>query len=148
MKLFKRVQSILSASINEMLDKAEDPQAMVNQMIRDMEQALADMREHTIAVVATAKATQRRLERVKAESEDLQQQIETAVKAQRDDVARLAGELFGCGGHAVSVCLQVVGGSPLHLHVDVLKGRRALYHNRPDGAGRATRRRHGHRELG
>ena len=37
MSIFKRVRDITVASINEILDKVEDPVAMLNQYLRDME---------------------------------------------------------------------------------------------------------------
>ena len=90
MKLFKRVTGMLSASVNEMLDKAEDPQAMVNQMIREMEQAYAEMQQHTIAVLAAAKATERKLVRTREEEKSLEQHIETAVRNDEDETAKQA----------------------------------------------------------
>ena len=47
MKIFKRVQSLLSASINDLLDKAENPKAITNQIIRDLEEATRELRRNT-----------------------------------------------------------------------------------------------------
>ena len=90
MKLFKRATSMLSACVNEMLDKAEDPQAMVNQMIREMEQAYNEMQQHTIAVVATAKSTERKLVRTRNEEASVEKYVETAVRNNEDDTAKQA----------------------------------------------------------
>jgi phage shock protein A len=93
----------MTASINEMLDKAEDPQAMVNQMVREMEEALVDMREHTIAVVATAKSTAKKLERACTESESLASYVETAIRADDEDAARQALRRKGVLEHTTKV---------------------------------------------
>ena len=38
MKIFKRVTELVKANINHLLDQAEDPEVMVKQIIRDMEE--------------------------------------------------------------------------------------------------------------
>jgi len=106
MKLFKRARTILTASINDMLDKSEDPQAMVNQMVREMEEALVDMREHTIAVVATSKSTGRKLERALTENNALADYVETALRADDEDVARQALRRKGVLEHTIKVLRQ------------------------------------------
>lgn len=38
--VFDRISNIIRSNINDMLDSAEDPEAMLNQIIRDMNDAL------------------------------------------------------------------------------------------------------------
>ena len=40
MSIFARVSDIFKANVNEMLDRMEDPEKMVKQMIIEMEEAL------------------------------------------------------------------------------------------------------------
>jgi len=55
MSFLNRIQEILAANINDLLDKVENPEASINQMIRNMEKGIADMRKHTAAMIASRK---------------------------------------------------------------------------------------------
>ena len=59
MGIFTRVRDILNSNINSALDKAEDPEKLVRQMIREMEEAV----NKATASVGTAVANHKRLER-------------------------------------------------------------------------------------
>ena len=45
MAIFKRISDILKSNINDLLDKAEDPEKMVKQLIIEMEEQLDDVAE-------------------------------------------------------------------------------------------------------
>ena len=45
MGILDRFTSIVKANINELLDKAEDPEKMVDQYLREMTESLAEVRE-------------------------------------------------------------------------------------------------------
>lgn len=47
MGILDRFTSIVKANINELLDKAEDPEKMVDQYLREMTESLAEVREAT-----------------------------------------------------------------------------------------------------
>ena len=89
---FARMTDILKANINELLDRAEDPQKMIRQMVREMEEAV----NKATASVGTAVANQKRLERQHGEkltlAQDWQRRAERAVEAGDDDLARRALE--------------------------------------------------------
>jgi len=57
MGVFSRIKSMTAASINEMLDKMEDPIVMLNQYIRDMEEEIAKAE----VTVARQMASERKL---------------------------------------------------------------------------------------
>ncbi len=59
MGIFTRVRDILSSNINSALDKAEHPEKLVKQMIREMEDTLVEIK----AACAGAMASQRKAER-------------------------------------------------------------------------------------
>ena len=90
--MFSRMADILKSNINELLDRAEDPEKLIRQMIREMEEAV----NKATASVGTAVANQKRLERQyhekQAQSEDWQRKAERAVEAGEDDLARRALE--------------------------------------------------------
>ena len=56
---FARMADILKSNINELLDRAEDPEKMIRQMVREMEEAV----NKATASVGTAVANNKRLER-------------------------------------------------------------------------------------
>ena len=53
--ILKRFTDIMSANINALLDKAEDPAKMVDQYIRDIESDLGNVKAETAAVMAAEK---------------------------------------------------------------------------------------------
>ena len=57
--VFTRINDILKSNLNEMLDRAEEPDKMIRQMSRDMEEAV----NKATASVGTALANHKRLER-------------------------------------------------------------------------------------
>ncbi len=87
-----RIRDILKSNINEMLDRAEDPEKMIRQMVRDMEEAV----NKATASVGTAVANNKRLERQhndrRKQAEDWQRKAERAVEAGDDGLARRALE--------------------------------------------------------
>ena len=87
-----RISDILKSNINEMLDRAEEPDKMIRQMVRDMEEGVSK----ATASVGTAVANHKRLERQvndkRAQVDQWQRKAERAVEAGRDDLARRALE--------------------------------------------------------
>jgi len=90
MSIVDRISTILKANINDLLDRAEDPTKMVEQLIRDMEAAYKDAEEQ----VTEAMALEKKLEREYLAAEGLVEQAHTqaakAVQVGRDDLARNA----------------------------------------------------------
>ncbi len=90
--MFARMTDILRSNINEALDRAEDPEKLIRQMIREMEEAV----NKATASVGTAVANQKRLERQYDERVtqvgDWQRKAERGVEAGEDELARRALE--------------------------------------------------------
>jgi phage shock protein A len=59
MSLWQRIKRIFSSNINALMDSAEDPEKMLDQVIRDMNEQLKNTKKH----VASAIASQKKLER-------------------------------------------------------------------------------------
>ena len=51
--ILKRFGDIMSANINALLDKAEDPEKMIDKYIRDIEEDMRNVKAETAAVMAT-----------------------------------------------------------------------------------------------
>ncbi len=78
MALFKRLRDITMASVNDLLDKAEDPVKMVNQFIRDMDE---DIGEAEVAVAKQIAIEKRFLEQRDEAASLVQKRAEQAEKA-------------------------------------------------------------------
>jgi phage shock protein A len=92
MALLERVSTLLRANINDLLNKAEDPEKLARQLVLDMENQLMQVKTQ----VAIAIADQHLLLKKKTEQETLRAQwlrkAELAVGKQQDDLARAALE--------------------------------------------------------
>ena len=90
MALLERVSTLLRANLNDLIDRAEDPQKMLRQLILDMENQLLQVKTQ----VAIALADQHLLEKKQAEHEDSsgnwKRKAAIAVTRQQDDLARAA----------------------------------------------------------
>ena len=69
MGILDRFTSIVKANINELLDKAEDPEKMVDQYLREMTESLAEVREATAGVMAEEKRCKKLLDENREETE-------------------------------------------------------------------------------
>ncbi len=87
MGIFSRLADIMKANINDILDKAEDPEKMIKQMVIEMEEAV----NKATTAVGSAIANQKRLERQysenKKQADEWQNKAIQAVNAGRDDLA-------------------------------------------------------------
>ncbi len=82
MAIFKRIADILRANINDLIDKAEDPEKMVKQIILDMQREL----QNATQALGKAMASERMA----------QKQYDTALKASQDWEAKAKAAL-ACG---------------------------------------------------
>lgn len=86
--VLKRFKDIMAANINALLDKAEDPEKMIDQYLRDMESDLGKVKAETAAVMAEATRAKRALDECDAEIAKMQQYAEKALTAGNEDDAR------------------------------------------------------------
>ena len=86
--IISRFKDIMSANINALLDKAEDPEKMINQYLRNLESDLGKVKAETAAVMASEAKAKRELEECIAEAEKFQKYAEKAVLAGNDGDAR------------------------------------------------------------
>ena len=92
MTLLDRVSTLLRANLNDLVEKAEDPERMLKQVVLDMENQLLQVKTQ----VAIAIADQHLLEKKKVEHEqqaaEWRRKAELAVQKGQDDLARAALE--------------------------------------------------------
>jgi phage shock protein A len=88
MALLERVSTLVRANINDLIDKAEDPEKMIKQVILDMQNQLLQVKTQ----VAIAIADQHLLEKKQKENEEKtaewMRKAELAVSKKEDDLAR------------------------------------------------------------
>lgn len=89
MGVIQRFKDIMSANINAMLDKAEDPEKMIDQYMRNLQDDLGKVKAETAAVMAEETRAKRELNECNQEIEKLQKYAEKAVMAGNDNDARL-----------------------------------------------------------
>ncbi|MVO98945.1 MULTISPECIES: PspA/IM30 family protein [Paenibacillus] len=92
MGIFKRLRDLTMASMNDLLDKAEDPVKMLNQFLRDMEQ---DIQEAEVAVakqIAIEKKFKQQYEEAEEMVEKRTEQAMKALEQGNEDLARRALE--------------------------------------------------------
>jgi phage shock protein A len=90
MGLFKRISDIITANLNEMTDGLEDPEKMLKQAVREMEQSITDATQETAKVLANEKLLVRELDSNRQQSLDWQSKAEQAIDAGDDGMARKA----------------------------------------------------------
>lgn len=88
--IFDRMSTIIRANINDLLDRAEDPEKMLNQILRDMETAMGDARIQVRDMLAQQKMLEADVKRVSDLRDEWQRKAELAVGQGRDDLAREA----------------------------------------------------------
>jgi phage shock protein A len=88
--IFDRLSRLIRANVNDMIDSAEDPEKMLNQILRDMESAIPQARVQVQEMIAQEKlveADQKEAQRLAIEWGNKAQR---AVAAGKDDLAREA----------------------------------------------------------
>jgi phage shock protein A len=88
MGLFKRVGDIISANLNEMVDRFEDPEKMLRQAIAEMEAAVANALVGAARVIANERLLAKQLDEDRRHVDRCQRRAEEAVLAGNDEVAR------------------------------------------------------------
>ena len=94
MAVLERVATLVRANLNDLIDRAEDPEKMIKQVILDMENQLLQVKTQ----VAISMADQHLLQKKQKEQEDKaaewMRKAELAVDKEKDDLARVALERY------------------------------------------------------
>ena len=88
MSILKRFSDIMSANINALLDKAEDPVKMVDQIMRNLNDDLMEVKSETAAIMAEESRSKRELDECTQQVNKMVEYAKRAVAAGSDDDAR------------------------------------------------------------
>ena len=88
MSILKRFTDIMSANINSLLDKCEDPAKMVDQILRNLNDDLGKVKAETASIMAEETRAKRELAECNQEINKLVEYAKRAVKSGNDDDAR------------------------------------------------------------
>ena len=88
MGILQRFGDIMSANINALLDKCEDPAKMVDQCLRDLEKDLGKVKAETASVMAEETRAKRELDEVNAEMKKYEDYAKKALLAGNEGDAK------------------------------------------------------------
>jgi phage shock protein A len=90
MKIFSRLADLLKANINDLIDRAEDPEKMVKQIIIDMEEQLQRAVQGLGTVMASERQMEKQLNKSREESEMWEKRAKDALEAGDEELAKKA----------------------------------------------------------
>ena len=90
MGIFDRLKTVISSNINDLINKAENPEKMLNQLIVDMNQQMLESKKSVAMAIADEKKLERELVEQKRVAGEWERKAIIAVKANRDDLAKEA----------------------------------------------------------
>lgn len=90
MSLLERVTTLVRANLNDVLDRAEDPEKMIKQILLDMQNQLIQVKTQVAASIADEQKLYQRYLQNQEESDKWQRKAELAVNKGEDDLAKEA----------------------------------------------------------
>lgn len=89
MAILNRFKDIISANINSIIDRMEDPEKMIDQYLRDMLEDLAEVKESTASVMAEETRSKRKVDENEAEVKKFEELAKKALEANNEADARI-----------------------------------------------------------
>jgi len=94
MGLLERVGTLIRANLNDVIDRAEDPEKMIKQVILDMENQYLQVKTQVAVSIADQHMLEKRLKENEDAGKDWMRKAELAVDKGEDDLARSALDRF------------------------------------------------------
>ena len=92
MALLDRVSTLIRANLNDLMDKAEDPEKMIKQVILDMENQLIQVKTQVAVALADQHMLEKKRKEIETKAAEWMQKAELAISKEKDDLARAALE--------------------------------------------------------
>lgn len=90
MGILDRLSRLVRANVNDMIDEAEDPEKMIDQILRDMQGSMTTARAQVASMIAQEKELEADLAETRQLSGEWAAKAQRAVGAGKDDLAREA----------------------------------------------------------
>src|SRR5262245_22483285 len=90
MGILKRLSDLLVANVHALLDRAEDPELMLGQVVRELDEGLTAARAYAATTLAVEKRIGRDLEQSRSTAARWEVRAREAVRVGREDLARRA----------------------------------------------------------
>lgn len=88
MSILARFKDIMSSNINALLDKAEDPEKMIDQYLRNLDKDLRKVKSETATVMAEEQRAKREWQECQRDTEKMEQYAIKALEVGNEDDAR------------------------------------------------------------
>jgi len=92
MALLERVGTLLRANLNDLIEKAEDPEKLLKQLVLDMENQLMQVKTQVAIAIADQHVLDKKRKEHEESAAEWKRKAELAVKKSSDDLARAALE--------------------------------------------------------
>jgi len=92
MSLLDRVSTLLRANLNDLVEKAEDPEKLLKQIVLDMENQLLQVKTQVAIAIADEHLLEKKRKEHEQEAAGWRSKAELAVQKKMDDLARSALE--------------------------------------------------------
>lgn len=92
MALLERVTTLIRANLNDLVDRAEDPEKMIKQVILDMQNQLIQLKTQVAISIADEHMLEKRMHEHEEKAAEWFHKAEIAVDKKKDDLARGALE--------------------------------------------------------
>ncbi|HEY9837017.1 MAG TPA: PspA/IM30 family protein [Vampirovibrionales bacterium] len=90
MGLFDRIMRVIRANINTLINKAEDPEKILEQTMNEMQEDLVQLRQAVAVAIATQKRTERQYSQAQSTAEEWYGRAQLALQKGDDNLAREA----------------------------------------------------------
>ena len=90
MGIFSRTRDIIAANVTDLLDRAEDPEKMIRQIIFEMNETLVEVRASAARTIADQKEMRRHIAKLEQLAATWQEKAELALSKDREDLATAA----------------------------------------------------------
>jgi phage shock protein A len=92
MALLERVTTLIRANLNDLIDRAEDPEKMIKQVILDMENQLIQVKTQVAVALADRHLLEKKRKETEEKAAEWMQKAELAIDKGKEDLARAALE--------------------------------------------------------
>jgi phage shock protein A len=120
MSLLERVGTLMRANLNDMIDRAEDPEKMIKQVILDMENQYLQVKTQVAVSIADQHMLEKKLKENEDAGKEWMRKAELAVDKNEDDLARAALDRFQTTARLAQSFREQVDDQ--RAQVDLLKG--------------------------